>query len=120
MLWYNYNLLGYKKDTFDIKWLKVPFYFLIFSFFSNLAIGYFKQSEPDLFATVLFMHSNLIYSHIFYFILFMTQNFFSHYKKIKASKYVFLLSLAGILYYAWNNLLMTYQKRRLLWFIFEI
>ena len=121
MLWFIYNLLdaNTKEDTFDLKWLKVPFYLMIFSFCSNIVIRYFTLSEADLLQRALFLHSNIIYLLVFYFILFMAQNFFSPYRKYLRSRYLYIVSMLAMFYYWLNYIAMSYHKQRFFWFLYE-
>ena len=110
-----YNIISNKSkiDTFNINWLKKPFYLLIFSLTLTLFI---LKSRENWLELTLYFHEVIFIFLIFYFIIFMTQNFFSFYKKFTISKYgVVLIAIYGFYTY-WNYIAKQYHKHQLLWF----
>ena len=119
-LYFLYNLINYKKkiDTFDLKWLKIPFYFTILSFIVILSIRlYINDTQP--LSRTLNQYNSTFLVLIFYFVLFMGQNFFLNLKKYWYANFIYISSMPLIFFYYINYLARDYHKHKYFWFLFE-
>ena len=85
-----------KIDTFNLKWLKIPFFLTMLSFLSSFLIRFYNH-EINAFSRSIDEYHYIALCLFYYLILFVGQNFLSYYKKIWWSKYISYFIIGGII-----------------------